>query len=185
MRVACPARRRLSGVNPCPPSRDNPGVLSDVLSISEMGRRRQTSPAAVQHRLAARPCWSKQVQILSRGFGPQSAYARTNSGVRLDRLVQPRLAWGARDAATRATGPVIGFGDPLKRRTVKSSTTKGPPGLASEFNRRRCRTAKDHCRWVSGCFSFRPAEIMSVLLVETMLGREPETYDDDPRGNAR
>ena len=96
----------------------------------------------------------------SRGFGPESAYARTCSGERLVRLVQPRLAWGARDVATRATGPATRFGDPPKRRTVKSSTMKGPQGLASKFNRRRCRTAKDHRRWVSGRFSFRPAEIV-------------------------
>ena len=36
---------------------------------------------------------------------------------------------------------------------------KGPQGLASKFDRRRCRTAKNHRRWVSRCFSFRPAEI--------------------------
>ena len=96
----------------------------------------------------------------SRGFGPESAYARTCSGERLVRLVQPRLAWGARDVATRVTGPVTGFGDPLKQRTVKSSTMRGPQGLASKFNRRRCRIAKDHRRGISGRFSFRPAEIM-------------------------
>ncbi len=84
---------------------------------------------------------------------------RINSGERLDRLVQPRLAWGVRNAATRATGPETGSGDPLKRRTAKSSTMKGPQGLASEFDWRRCRTAKIHRRRVSGCFSFRPAEI--------------------------
>ena len=37
MRVACPVRRRLVGLNPCLPSRDNPGVLSDVLSILRNG----------------------------------------------------------------------------------------------------------------------------------------------------
>jgi len=30
---------------------------------------------------------------------------------------------------------------------------------------------------------FRPGEIGSILLLETMLGREPETYDVDPAGN--
>jgi hypothetical protein len=124
-----------------------------------MGRRRQTSPAPCDSGRQGRGCVGSQSRILPRGFGPKSACARTISGARLDRLVQPRLAWGARNAVTRATGSVTGSGDPPKRRTAKSSTMKGPQGLASESNQRRCRTAKDHRRWVSGCFSFRPAEI--------------------------
>ena len=36
---------------------------------------------------------------------------------------------------------------------------KGERSLASEFNRRRCRTVKDHRRGVSGRFLLRPAEI--------------------------
>jgi hypothetical protein len=159
MRVACPARRRLAGVIPRPPSRTNPGVLSDgSFPITKWGDgdrpRRRLREVAVGGVVV----FQSRCKSCPGGSG-RNLLVRINSGGRLDRLVQPRLAWGVRDAATRATGSETGSGDPLKRRTAKSSTMKGPRGLASEFNRRRCRTAKIHRRWVSGCFSFRPAEI--------------------------
>lgn len=58
-------------------------------------------------------------------------------------LVQPRLAWGAFSLATSETGPRTRFGVGTKTPTVKSSTMRGAKALASESDRRRCRTAKN------------------------------------------
>ena len=44
---------------------------------------------------------------------------------------------------------------------MKSSTTKGPQGLASQFNERRCQTVKTQRRRVGERFYVRFPEIMS------------------------
>lgn len=46
-----------------------------------------------------------------------------------------------------------------KSLTAKSSTMKGPKGLAGEYARRRCRTAKHPHRGIRGSFWFLPPEI--------------------------
>ena len=66
----------------------------------------------------------------SRGSGPKSALARTYSGERPVRLVQPWPAWGALKSATAGAGPVAGFGNPVKRGVAKSSTMSGAWALA-------------------------------------------------------
>ena len=50
-------------------------------------------------------------------------------------------------------------GIPSKTGNAKSSSMKGPRGLASESRRRRCRTANWRCGRVRGCFLFRSPEI--------------------------
>ena len=47
--------------------------------------------------------------------------------------------------ATDGTGPLTRLGDRFKRPAMNSSTTKGAKALASELNRRRCRTVKTCC----------------------------------------
>ncbi len=105
------------------------------------------------------------MQIPSRGPGQSPPNRWANSGARLVRLVQPRPAWGVPKSATAGTGPVTGFGNLVKHGVAKSSTMKGAQALAGEFYRRRCRIAKNHRRWVSGRFSFRPAEISNVMAI--------------------
>lgn len=39
---------------------------------------------------------------------------------------------------------------------------QGEKGLAGELIRRRCRNAKNHCRWVQRSFWFLPLEIMDI-----------------------
>ena len=63
-------------------------------------------------------------------------------------LEQPRLAWGASGLVTGGIGPLTGFGVGFKQPTANSSTTKGAKALASEFDRRRCRTVNTSCWWV-------------------------------------
>jgi hypothetical protein len=50
---------------------------------------------------------------------------------------------------------------PVNPGAMKSSTMRGPRGLASECCGRRCRTAKNRRRWIRGRFPFRSPEITS------------------------
>ena len=58
-------------------------------------------------------------------------------------LVQPRLAWGVFSLVTSETGPLTRLGIGPKKPMTKSSTMRGAKALASESDRRRCRTAKN------------------------------------------
>jgi hypothetical protein len=93
------------------------------------------------------------VGILYRGLGPQCIRVKAPL-----RLVQP--VWRGEFLAWRQvrTGERPLFGYRVKRSNMNSSTMKGAKALASKSNRRRCRTAKDRSRRVSGCFYVRPAE---------------------------
>src|SRR4051812_9833250 len=65
------------------------------------------------------------------------------------------LAWGASSLVTGGTGltrPATGRQNPA----VRSVTMKGPKGLASNFDGRRCRSAKNPLRRVEGSLSVLP-----------------------------
>ncbi len=70
-----------------------------------------------------------------------------------------RLAWGVLGLATGETGPMTRVGIRAKHPMAKSSTMKGPRGLASDFDRRRCRTANASHRWVGMSLYILHAEI--------------------------
>jgi len=77
-----------------------------------------------------------------RGAGLWKEVRTTSAGVGSFRL------------ATSETG-ADNLGDLVKRETVKSSTMKGPQGLAGELGERRCQTANTQRRWVRGRFYVR------------------------------
>lgn len=88
------------------------------------GRRRQTSFTLTRDQKEA--AITEVVQIHTRGFGPKGS-------------VQPWPAWGARLWRHCRPG-FIDLGYPPKRRNAKSSTMKGPQGLAGNDTWRRSRT---------------------------------------------
>lgn len=59
-----------------------------------------------------------------------TAIVNGNSGESPVRSVQPQPAWGALGLETGGAGSLIRSGDRPKQPTVKSSTTRGPRGLA-------------------------------------------------------
>lgn len=70
-------------------------------------------------------------------------------------------AWGASSLATGRTGGDLLRGPLANPVAVKSSTMKGPRGLAGESCRRRCRMAKNLSRWVRGFFYVRSPEMFA------------------------
>ena len=144
-RQARPARRRLCSL--IPRMRSNPAVLSDGCLTFRYGAT-ETDPGEPEVRLdgaAAVEVGEAPQPNPAQGVRAAVRHSADYSGERLVRLVQPRPAWGASKPATAGTGPLTGFGDPLKRRTAKSSTTRGPRGLAGNANQRRCQIAKSSC----------------------------------------
>lgn len=122
-RVARPVRRGLTGLTPLRKREINPCVLPDAIVPPWSG--------ATRKRPAFHHGWSwavniEVVQIHPRGSGPKG-------------LVQPRPAWGVRRWRHLRPGTII-LGYPPKQRNAKSSTMKGPQGLAGHRIRRRSRT---------------------------------------------
>jgi hypothetical protein len=92
--------------------------------------------------------------------GPSRSKVGANP-IRGVRGPRPRSTRPARGASARRRAEPGGDtpGDPVKRRTAKSSTLGGPRGLAGESHGRRCRIANTRRRWVRGRFPVRSPEI--------------------------
>ena len=74
------------------------------------------------------------------------------------------------------------FRGPLENpAAAKSSTMKGPRGLAGESCGRRCQIANDLSRWVGGCFYVRSPESEPLARRLCQLGRAGNTTDVPPR----
>lgn len=140
--------------------RSNPGVLSDT---NCGGGATRTRPRLSVFRHAGRDALSgcKSPQG-ARSIGVQAQRGPFNLSRRGE--FSTGDSWDRDSDQSRRSG--------VRRSTAKSSTTRGPKGLAGESERRRCRTAQTCCRWVRGSFSFLPAEIArsghSPLFAETM-----------------
>jgi len=119
MRVARPVRRRLTGLTP---------FVKDERAIPVFYPMRKTLFA--EEGDADTPAKWRAV-IVEGGANPPQGVRSTMW------FVQPVLAWGVR-AWRQARPERISFGVPGKSRAAKSSTTKGPKGLARKFDRRRC-----------------------------------------------
>jgi hypothetical protein len=92
-------------------------------------------------------------QIPSEGFGPDPITGGSFNSARVGSL---RPGDRRSRLFDRSRGPGA------NPSAVNSSTTKGPEGLASNSDWRRCRTAKTSHRWVRGCFYVLPPEICPV-----------------------
>ena len=160
-RVAPPVRGRLLGVILafCPGPRgrkrqSNPKVLSHISGFTahECGRQghawwlpppRGRSPGRDGSKRVSGPTARKS---RPRGWGPRGPL--NSAGVGSPR---PGDRWGR--LLDRSRGPSA------NPRAANSSTTRGPQGLASDLDRRRCRTANASHRWVGMSLYILHAEI--------------------------
>lgn len=172
-----PARRRLIGANPRPGIWPGPIPVFDPMAASMRRARARGSDAPGR---AGRPRCSpglpagERVQEAGDGEAPcrEGGGAAAAEGVEIPaagaRAGRParstRPAWGAPDAATRrdraSDHARVPGGSP---RDAKSSTMRGPRGLAGERDRRRCRTATGRRRRVRGRFCLRAPEIAGAV----------------------
>ncbi len=145
---ARPVRRRLIGVILVRSARRDVARHARVIPVFypiERSSRREENrgdgeiPRAIQRNCPG-PWWTKRVKIPPEGSGPLSVRS-TRAGVgsfwpgdRRNRLFD------------RSRGPSA------NPRAAKSSTMKGPQGLASHSDRGRCRTANASHRGISGRF---------------------------------
>ncbi len=132
-RLECSERRRSA-------RESNPGVLSDranVLWNRESGRQRKTSSDSLD---------SFEAVVDEAGENPAGGVRA--QGVRSTRAGVGSLWPGDRRNRLfdRSRGPSA------NPRAAKSSTMKGPQGLASHSDRGRCRTANASHRGISGRF---------------------------------
>lgn len=115
-------------------------------------RRFRSVPRGTERVHAGRPA----LEVGRRGQTRPSGRAVTNEVVRIHpwgpernadtpQLVQPRPAWGACPAVTRAPGGSMSLGDRAKVRRRKAQPCRGPKGLAGQTCWRRSRNAKS---WV-------------------------------------
>jgi hypothetical protein len=133
------------------------------------GRQRQTS---VNHTGAA---IAGGVTNPPRGFGPKP--------VRATRVKVPSGSFNLGRRGELPTWQQAGpgrdwLGDGAKHPAAKSSTMKGPKGLAGKQGRRRSRTAKSRRRWVRGCFCVLSPEIAPSGRKRCPAGRLEHTTPD-------